>query len=99
MTNEDNGWSDGDYGVEDLPEPVYKTAPSIEPVITTDPTKPNSKREFLTQEDIMKLQKSKINEVTDSLGISESLAAALLIKFGWNPSVVTEHYCTNSDIT
>ena len=37
--------------------------------------------------------------MTNCLGISKPLAAALLIKHGWNANTVTDKFCSDSDLT
>jgi hypothetical protein len=39
---------------------------------------------LISQEEIIKRQKNSVREISDEIGISLTLARAILIKYGWN---------------
>ena len=70
-----------------------------EPIITHQASmKQDNRIESIEESKIEAIQKKCINQVVESLGLPESIARGLLLKFNWSPKKVENKFLDDMDL-
>ena len=88
---DEEGWdSDDAYGQEELPILEHKESESDQIF--------QERFKLFDKSEVRKRQRLEMNKVINNLQVSESIAAALLIKYGWSEKKVMNAFLNDCDL-